>query len=227
MTTGWRFSAWQIFGWAGLGIGFVGYAVLAHQAASAPSPGLFEASVFIVPLMAFAAVLAWRSPRRGLWLTLWLAGGFALFLLRDRLAAGTQWVLLLQHVGIHLMLCLGFGRTLAPGATPLISRLAAMVHGTLSPLLVRYTRAVTWAWVVYFGLTATVSVLLFALAPAAVWSAFVNLLSLPLLAAMFAGEYLVRLLVVPRSERSGFLQAVTAYRQFSGRKPVEPRQPHS
>ena len=38
-----------------------------------------------------------------------------------------------------------------------------------------------------------------------------------------AGEYLVRLLVVPRSERSGFFQAVTAYRQFSGSKPVERR----
>ena len=227
MTAGRRVSARQIFGGVGVAIGFIGYAVVAHKAASASAPGLFEASVFILPLMAFAAVLAWRSPRRKLWLALWLAAGFGLYLLRDRLAASTQWVLLLQHVGIYLMLCLGFGRTLAPGATPLISRLATMVHGALSPLLLRYTRGATWAWVVYFGLTATASVLLFALAPAAVWSAFVNLLSLPLLAAMFAGEYLVRLVVVPRSERSGFFQAVTAYREFSGRKPARPRQPHS
>lgn len=219
----WRsVTAKQALGWAGVALGCVGYAVLAHHAASAAAPGLFEAAVFIVPLMAFALLLAWRSPRRGGWLALWLVAGFALFLARDRLAASTQWVLLFQHVGINGMLFLGFGRTLVPGSQPLVSRFAELVHGTLSPLLARYTRGATWAWVIYFGLTAVVSVLLFALAPPAVWSAFVNLLSMPLLGAMFAGEYLVRRWLVPRSERSGFFQAMTAYRQFSERKSAKP-----
>jgi uncharacterized membrane protein len=209
-------------GWAGAAIGCAAYAVLAHYAASAPAPGLFEACVFIVPLMAFALVVAWRSPRRGWWLALWFAAGCALWLARDRLAAGTQWVLLLQHVGINAMLCLGFGRTLAPGSVPLVSRMAAIVHGVLSPRLVRYTRAVTWAWTLFFGATAVLSVLLFALAPATLWSAFVNLLSLPLLAAMFGGEYLVRMLAIPREERSSFFQAVGAYREFARRKNAGP-----
>ncbi len=215
--------AWRLAGGAAVAIAFIGYAVLAHWAASAREPGLLQACVFIVPLMAFAAVVAWRLPHRTLWLAAWLAVAAALWFWRDRLAASTQWVLLLQHVGMNGALALAFGRTLAPGSVPLISRMAAVVHGTLSPRLVRYTRKVTWAWVVYFALTTAVSVLLFALAPAAVWSAFVNLFSLPLLGAMFVGEYAVRLLVVPRAERSGFLQTVAAYRAFSQRNGAQPR----
>ncbi|MEP6789732.1 MAG: hypothetical protein ABI907_00085 [Ramlibacter sp.] len=210
----WRLVlSWQTLGWAAAALAVVAYAVLAHRAASAPAPGLFEAAVFIVPLMAFALLPAWRSPHRGWWLALWLAGWVALWLARDRVAAGTQWVLLLQHVGINGLLCIAFGRTLAPGEKPMVSRFAEIVHGPLSPLLQRYTRAVTWAWVAYFALTAAVSVILFAWAAQATWSAFVNLLSLPLLGGMFAGEYLVRMAVVPRSERSGLFSAVNAWRQ--------------
>lgn len=208
-------------GWAAAGLLVVAYAILAHHAASAPQPGLFEAGVFVVPLMAFALLPAWRSPHRAGWLGLWLAACGALFLARDQLAASTHWLLLVQHVGINAMLCLVFGRTLAPGARPMVSLLAEMVHGPLTPRLVRYTRAVTWAWVGYFALTAGTSMLLFTLAPNAVWSAFVNLLSLPLLGAMFAGEYLVRCLLIPRSERSGFFSAMSAYRQFQ-RRPDKP-----
>jgi uncharacterized membrane protein len=216
-------TVWQALGWAAAAIACIAYAVLAHHAASAPQPGLFEAAVFIVPLMAVALVPAWRSPHRAWWLGLWLAACGALWLARDLLGAGTQWVLLLQHVGINALLCIGFGRTLAPGAVPLVSRLARIVHGELSPRLVRYTRKATLAWTLFFGLNAAVSVLLFAAAPAAVWSGFVNLLSMPLLGAMFAGEYLVRMVVIPREERSGFLQSVQAYREFSRRDGAGPR----
>lgn len=199
-----------------------GYAVLAHRAASAPRPGLFEACVFILPLMAFALPLAWRSSRRAVGLSLWLAVAGGLFLARDQLAAGTQWVLLAQHVGINMGLCLAFGRTLAPGAKPLVSRMAEIVQGALSPRLVRYTRAVTWAWTLFFACTSLVSIGLFVFAPATVWSAFVNLLALPLLVTMFAGEYLVRITLIPPVERAGFLQVVAAYRQLSaGKTPAE------
>ena len=208
----------RALGWAGGALGIVGYAVLAHRAASEAHPGLFEAAVFIVPLMAFALALAWRSPRRGVWTALWLAATVVLVALRGRLGAGTQWVLLAQHVGINALLCLVFARTLAAGSTPLVTQLATIVHSTLSPGVARYTRGVTWAWAGYFGITAIASALLFALAPAPVWSAFVNLLSLPLLAAMFIGEYLVRIVMVPREERSSIFQAVAAWREFSSRK---------
>lgn len=172
--------------------------------------------------MGFALVLAWRSAQRAAWFAVWLAAVAGLWLARGQLAASTHWVLLLQHVGMNAMLGLVFGRTLVPGVTPLVSRFARVVHGTLSPLLTRYTRRVTWAWVLFFGLTSLVSVLLFAFAPLALWSAFVNLLSLPLLVAMFVGEYAVRLWVVPRAERSGFLQALGSWREYTQNKADKP-----
>ena len=208
-------NIWQLLSGAAAVVGCIGYAILAHHAASTPDPGLFEACVFIVPLMAVALAVAWRSPSRAWWLLGWALAAGGLWAVRDRLGAGTQWVLLAQHVGINAALCLGFGRTLARDSVPLISRLAQMVHGELSPRLVRYTRGATTAWTLFFALTALLSVLLFAWAPAAVWSGYVNLLSLPLLAAMFAGEYLARVLLIPREERSGFFEALTLYRRFS------------
>lgn len=208
-------KAWKIAGWAFLGLCCAAYALLAHRAASAAHPAGYEAIVVSAPLLAVGLALAWRSRRRTAWLTLWLVALAAIAVAGETMPDGTLWLLLFQSVGINAAMGLAFGRTLLPGSTPLVSRFAQVVHGKLSPRLASYTRGVTLAWVVYFALTSLVSILLFFAAPVAVWSGFVNLLSLPLLAAMFAGEYLVRMFVIPASERTGFFQAVAAYRKFS------------
>ncbi len=199
---------------------WAGYAVLSHQAASAPKPGLLEACILVAPVMAFALVVAWRSGARRAWLSLWFVAAAGLFLAREWVPAGSAWVLLAQHAGIHAGLCIAFGRTLAAGSVPMVSRLAERVHGPLSPRLQRYTRNVTWAWVAYFALMALASVLLFAFARVEVWSVFINFLTLPLLLAMFACEYLVRMLLIPASERAGFLQSIASWHQRSGEKQV-------
>ena len=198
-----------------LGLCCAAYALLAHRAASAAHPAGYEAMVVSAPLLAVGLALAWRSRRRTLWLTLWLVALAVIAVAGETMPDGTLWLLLFQSAGINAAMGLAFGRTLMPGSTPMVSRFAAVVHGKLSPRLARYTRGVTLAWVVYFVFTSLVSILLFCAAPPAVWSGFVNLLSLPLLAAMFAGEYLVRMLVIPAAERTGFFQAVAAYRRFS------------
>jgi uncharacterized membrane protein len=214
---------WRRLAWVAAGVACAAYAVLSHRAASTPNPGLFEAMVFIVPLMAGAGLLAWRSAHRAGWLALWLLAAGALFLAREHLGEGTAWVLLLQHVGINLLLMGIFARTLAPGQRPLLTRLAHMVHGdAITPRVAAYTRGATWAWVGYFGLMALVSLALFVAAPLAVWSGFVNLLSLPLLGLMFAGEFALRVLMIPRAERSGFVESVQAYRRFSGARTPRP-----
>ena len=209
-------KAWKIAGWMFLGSCCVAYALLAHQAASAAHPAGYEAMVVSAPLIAVGLALAWRSRRRALWLTLWLAAVVLIAAAAETMPDGTLWLLLFQSVGINAAMGLAFGRTLMPGSTPMVSRFAQVVHGKLSPRLAAYTRGVTQAWVVYFVLTSLVSIGLFCAAPPAVWSWFVNLLSLPLLVAMFAGEYVVRMIVIPASERTGFFQAVAAYRKFSG-----------
>ena len=59
----------------------------------------------------------------------------------------------------------------------------------------------------------TVSALLFAFAPMTAWSLFANLLTLPLVGAMFVAEGAVRRLKLPPEERLGILATIAAYRQ--------------
>ncbi len=164
--------------------------------------------------------MAWRSAHRAIFLMLWLAACAALYGVSGWLVTHYHGVFLLEHVGVYALLCLAFGKSLRAGRTPLVTGFARLVHRTMSPALLSYTRAVTWAWALYFGGVSTLSLLLFWLAPITVWSTFANLLGFPLLALMFAGEYAVRCFVLPAAERAGPLEAIRAYRQASSNPPA-------
>jgi uncharacterized membrane protein len=97
------------------------------------------------------------------------------------------------HWLIYATLLWTFASTLPPGREPLIRAMARRLHGALTPELARYTRRVTIAWSGFFAAQLATSVTLFLFAPLTVWSFFVNILDLPLVAAMFAAEYAVRL----------------------------------
>ncbi|HYW56498.1 MAG TPA: hypothetical protein VE934_06045 [Polaromonas sp.] len=195
----------------------VAYPVLAHLASADPYPDLFAAAVAMAPLLAVAAVLAWRSPYRVAMLALCLAGCVAIYATSGWLVKHFNWVFLLQHAGMQALLAMAFGSTLRPGQVPMVSRFAAIVHGELSPALGRYTRQVTWAWTIYFVIMTALSLLLFWLAPIVVWSAFANLLNFPLLVLMFGGEYLARFWALEPADRTGPLEAIRAYRQSNSR----------
>lgn len=192
-----------------------GYAIAAHFAAASPKPGLREAAVAIAPALSLALLLAWRSPRRSAGLALWLAACLALYGASGWLVVHYRWVFLLQDAGLQILLGLAFGRTLRKGRTPLVSQFAAMLRGPLPPAVARYTRRATWAWTLFFAGMATLSLLLFWLAPIRVWSVFANLLGLPLVALMFVGEYAVRRCVLPVPDRAGLWEAFAAYRRSS------------
>lgn len=118
-----------------------------------------------------------------------------------------------QHVGMNGALGLFFGQSLLPGREPLCTHFASLAHDEVSPRLARYTRQVTVAWTLFFAGMVAVSTLLFALAPMAAWSLFANLLTLPLVGAMFVAEGAVRRLKLPPEERLGILATIAAYRQ--------------
>jgi uncharacterized membrane protein len=208
--------------WAAIAGFCIAYAVLSHLAAADPNPDLFDAAVAMAGPLALGAVLAWRSPQRLRMLLLFLAVCAALYASRHWLVQHFNWVFLLQHAGMQGLLGLAFGRSLRAGQIPMVSRFAAVVHGSLSPALERYTRQVTWAWTFYFGLMTSLSLLLFWLAPVAVWSVFANLLNLPLLIMMFAAEYGARVVLLPASDRSGPLTAIRAWRQAGSRAAPPP-----
>lgn len=201
--------------WAAIAAVCAAYPVVAHLASADPHPDRLDAAVAIAPLIALALVLAWRSPQRPWMLLLCLAGCALLYAVSGWLVQHYNWVFLLQHAGMQALLGLAFARTLRAGQQPMISRFATIIHGNLSPALARYTRQVTWAWTLYFAVMTTLSLLLFWLAPVSVWSAFANLLNLPLLVIMFSAEYAARRLLLAPSDRAGPLEAIRAYRQAS------------
>jgi uncharacterized membrane protein len=198
----------------------IGYSVLAHLAAASTRPDSLDAMVAILPLLGLAFLMAWRSSQRAIMLALCLAACAALYAGSGWLVTHYNWVFLLQHAGVYALLCVAFGRTLQAGRIPMVTGCARIVHGSLSPALIRYTRTVTCAWTLYFGGISGLSLLLFWLAPIAIWSAFANLLGLPLLALMFAGEYAVRCSVLPVADPAGPRDALRAWRQAAATRPA-------
>jgi uncharacterized membrane protein len=169
----------------------------------------------LAPLALPAAALAWAAFRRGP-----RSGALALVLIAALFASALQWPRLAHTVPLlaQLAVCLGlmwlFGRTLLPGHEPLVTRMSRMVHGPLPAAIVRYTRNVTRVWALFMGAMAAASLLLFLLAPSAVWSAFANLLFLPLIALLFLAEYGYRLLRYSWFTRASIAQSIDAFRRF-------------
>jgi uncharacterized membrane protein len=199
--------------WGGLLALGIGFAVMSHLAAASATPGLLQAAVAVLPLMALAVALAWRSPQRPIMLALCGLACLAFYVSRSWLIAHHNWLFFLEHAGTYSLLCATFGRTLRRGRTPMISQFARIVHGELSPALLAYTRSATWAWTLYFAGIAGLSLLLFWFAPISIWSTFAYLLGIPLLTLMFAAEYAARCYFLPPGERAGPLEAIQAYRQ--------------
>lgn len=171
--------------------------------------------VALAPLFAILWVQAQRAhsvwPRCGVVLALTMTGWLGW---RLRLLAHMDWYYWLQGVAINAAFALFFGRSLLPDSQPVCTRFALAIYGELAPPLAHYTRRATWAWTLFFIVNGVVSSLLFAYAERATWSLFANVLYMPLLLAMFAGEYLVRRLLLPRELRGHWLDAMRGFHRY-------------
>jgi uncharacterized membrane protein len=164
--------------------------LIAHAAALATASG---GGGILAPLALPGAIGVWLGFRKGA--ARGLAALAALAVLAG-LALGTSAAAQLLPLACQLAVCLGiawlFGRTLLPGAIPLVTQMARAVHGSLPARIESYTRHVTAAWTLFMVTLAASSVLLFVMAPVQVWSLFANVLLLPLVALMFVAEYAYR-----------------------------------
>lgn len=192
----------------------VAYQVGAHYAATTPGAHGFGLALALVPPLAMALAAAARSRQRAWLIPIWAAACAALWFARAPLAVHFGWGLYLEHASFNLMMALLFGRTLAPGKTPLCTQFAGLIHkGTLTPAVARYTRHVTLAWTLFFVATTAVSTLLFAAASIVTWSTFANYLSLPLVGVMFAAEHACRRFALPGEPSPSIADTIRAYRQ--------------
>lgn len=210
----------------GFGLLLLGYPVLAHYTLLNAQNGQLGAVVAVAPVVVFGLIYAWKSSPRWLWLSVCMLAG---------VAGAASWRLLAQHFGVIYwmqdagmqgVLFMTFARTLLAGRKPLCSHFAEIIEGGILTLQhAKYARQVTWAWSIFFGLMATVSTLLFFLAPLISWSIFANFLTLPLVALMFILEYGVRMMVLPKHSRSSIFESIRAWQVQSNQnrrmQPVE------
>ena len=194
------------------GLALTAYMLISHYASSLPpKDGSRFVAIALLLYLAIAAVLAWRSRHRVAWLL--LCAALATLAWRHLGAIGDHaaWVYFIQHAGGNAVLALVFGASLVGNRVPLCSRIAAITHNPLEPRLARYTRQVTLAWTIFFAVNAFMSVVLFAYAPIVIWSVFANILAVPLVALMFAVEYVVRLRLLPDIKHSSIFEAMRRY----------------
>ncbi len=138
-------------------------------------------------------LFGWRGAvMRGAGFMAAVAAGVVTILIWRRSADGLVAASAIPHLLIYLSLLVVFAGSLAPGRIPVITQIAARARGTLDAVLLAYTRRVTMAWCLFFVAQLAVSLLLFLLAPLSWWQVFLNLLTVPLVAVMFAGELLYR-----------------------------------
>ncbi len=132
------------------------------------------------------------------------------------LEARVDVVYLIQHAGIHAVLGLWFGGSLVAARNrtgpAVITRLARQLHdGRLPAPIERYTIQVTRLWTGYFILMALASFTVFAFGSLKTWSILANLVTLPLVVALFVVEYAVRLRLHPDFEHVSILDGVRAF----------------
>jgi uncharacterized membrane protein len=207
----------RIVPWLGIAAVVIGYPLLAHYTNESAHGGNLGALVAVAPVVLIALVLAWRSPRRFVMLGVLGLLCIALWAGWPALENHFGLVYWLQNMGMLLVLFITFGRTLIAGRQPLCTRFARAVHTVVTPQHEIYTRQVTIAWTLFFAAMALASTLLFFLAPLVTWSVFANLLTLPLVALMFIGEYGVRRWVLPEMRHMHILDAVRAFRNAGPR----------
>ncbi len=113
-------------------------------------------------------------------------------------------VLYLPPVLINIALMILFGRTLLPGATPLVARVASLWRGPLDLAVAQYTRRVTISWTIFFALMLLESITLALFAPLHIWSLFTNFLNYVFVLLFFVIEYQLRLYCLPSHEHLSF-----------------------
>lgn len=194
------------------------YALLVHHVNSLGQASVLGAILALAPigLILLAAAVNTCCKIAGvavLSLSLW-----AMYLLWPWIMQHTALLFWLQDIGLMLLLLLSFGRTLLAGHKPLCVHFAEMINGgALSAAHARYARQVTLAWVLFFAAIIMISSLLFFFAPLAIWSIFVNFLTLPLVALMFIAEFMLRRRLLLGVAHGHILDAVRAYRNHSAR----------
>ena len=203
--------------------GVIAYQLLVYYMIVDQPDGGIGAGLMVAPLVVVVACVLARSVGGRLMLGLLaLAVGVGILLWRT-MGASPALLYPVPFLTVYVFLLWFFGRTLKAERKPLVTLLAAHVHGEIPADIARYTRQVTWAWCIFFAAMALTSILLFVFEPLPIWSVFNNLLNLPLVVAMYLGEYAWRLHRFPDFPHASIATVFRAFRNFDFNRPAANR----
>lgn len=115
-------------------------------------------------------------------------------------------ILFLPPILIPLTLAYIFGKTLLGEQQAFITVMAQkMSNTTLIDSEIKYTRIITYLWVIFFIVIATEALYLALFYDMTTWSYVTNFLNYILIAAMFVVEYVVRRIVLSEIDHPGFI----------------------
>jgi len=195
------------------------WAIAAYFGSTGQGSPDFNTAIGATPFVVILATLLWRARHPlGMAAGALLVGG-TLVWLWPALRQNAALLYFIEHLGTNLALAALFGRTLSGPGEPLITHFARIVnHGKLSERQLRYTRQATLGWTLFFLANATLSLLLYVLAPHAVWSFYASLLTVPLVGLMFVAEHLWRMHALPPEERPSIADVARVWRQRTSAK---------
>lgn len=188
-----------------------GYSLLANYTLQSTQHAYIGVLIAMSPVVFACFVLAYKAKRRSLMLVLILISTPLWWLVFTYFKQHYDWLYWLVHESLQLILFITFARTLKSGQVPLCTQFAKMVHSSLSPEQISYTRKITIAWALFFASVSIISSWLFFFYPINIWSIFSNFVYLPLVGLMFIAEYSVRILVLPEKDRASIMDAIHAF----------------
>lgn len=187
------------------------YSAAVHLALAYRLPALALALLLALSAAALAAPL--RRGRPVAWLTLLALGGAGLALLYLQRGALLLYAPPLFYTLGGLLL---FGRTLRPGHTPLVTRIAGAMGDELDAHRRAYTRRVTQGWTLLFLAMTVELIVLATYASPALWSLFANVINYLILGAAFLVEFALRKRHFP--DAGGFAGFVRGLRRVDLRR---------
>lgn len=113
-----------------------------------------------------------------------------------------------------------FGRTLRSDSIPLCTRFADLVHETMSPDVIVYTRSLTLVWAAFFAIQSVLWTALFFILPHPIWYKLIAIAPPALIVILFALDWIARQFLLPEEDKKNTLQltirAIIRHRQLLG-----------